>query len=206
MQSESQPFNRSRQAREAENILDHITDRFDDNPQAMEYFYDLFRRVYCQGEEIACSNTLIGTTCIQVPEELIYAVGATPVRLCNGSYHYDQIGGDFMPAKSCSLVKATLGMLYSEEAVPRIGKPKMIINTATCDQKKKSADMLRSMGHEVYDLDLPSNKESPAARIYWRESVHDLAHRLSEVTGNKLTGNRLKAAMVKSASAPILLS
>ena len=44
-------FSRSRQAREAENTLDHITDRFDDNPQGMAYFYDLFRRVYCKGEE-----------------------------------------------------------------------------------------------------------------------------------------------------------
>ncbi len=201
MQSEPQPFKSSRLAREAENILDHITDRFDDNPQAMDYFYDLFRRVYCQGEEIPCRDTLIGTTCIQVPDELIYAVGATPVRLCNGSYHYDQVGGDFMPAKSCSLVKATLGMLHSANPVPRVGRPELIINTATCDQKKKSADMLRGMGHEVYDLDLPSNKESQAARLYWRESVHDLTGRLSEVTGNKLTASSLKVAMAKSASA-----
>ena len=46
-------------------------------------------------------GVLVGTTCIHAPEELIYAMGATPVRLCNGSYHYDQIGADFMPAKSC---------------------------------------------------------------------------------------------------------
>ncbi len=201
MPSEPQPFNRSRQAREAESILDHITDQFDDNPQAMEYFYDLFRRVYCQGEEIPCANTLIGTTCIQVPEELIYAVGATPARLCNGSYHYDQIGGDFMPAKSCSLVKATLGMLHAEDAVPRIGKPKTIINPATCDQKKKSAEMIRGMGYDVHDLDLPSIKDSPAARLYWRESVHALAEQLTTVTGNKLTRKNLNAAMAKTARA-----
>ena len=201
MQSETQSFNRSRQAREAESILDHITDRFDDNPQAMEYFYDLFRRVYCQGEEIPCADTLIGTTCIQVPEELIYAVGATPVRLCNGSYHYDQIGGDFMPAKSCSLVKATLGMLHSNNPVPRTGKPKIIINPATCDQKKKSSEIMRSMGQNVHDLDIPSTKESPAARIYWRESVHDLAEQLTEITGNKLTRKNLNAAIAKTARA-----
>lgn len=202
MQSKPQPFNRSRQARESENILDHITDRFDDNPQAMDYFYDLFRRIYCQGEELPRdTQTLVGTTCIQAPEELIYALGATPVRLCNGSYHYDQIGGDFMPAKSCSLVKATLGMLNSENPVPRVGRPEVIINPTTCDQKKKSANMMRAMGHEVYDLDLPSTKESASARHYWRESVHDFVERLSAITGNKLTRGKLKAAMAKSARA-----
>jgi len=32
---------------------------------------------------------------------------------------YDQIGADFMPAKSCALVKATLGMLHSATRIPR---------------------------------------------------------------------------------------
>jgi benzoyl-CoA reductase/2-hydroxyglutaryl-CoA dehydratase subunit BcrC/BadD/HgdB len=201
MQNEHHPYNRSRQAREAENILDHITDRFDDNPQGMEYFYDLFRRLYCQGEELTHDRPLIGTTCIQAPEELIHAFGAVPVRLCNGSYHYDQIGADFMPAKSCSLVKATLGMLGSENAIPNVGKLDLVVNPTTCDQKKKAAEMFRAMGHEVYDMDMPSTKESESARLFWRESVHDFAERLAKVTGNRLTRGKLKAAMAKTARA-----
>ena len=194
-------FNRSRQAREAEIALDHITDDFDGNPAAMQYFYELFRRVYIQGEALPHSGHLIGTTCIQVPDELIYAVGATPVRLCNGSYHYDQIGADFMPAKSCSLVKATLGMLHTENPVPRIGKPDLIVNPTTCDQKKKASAMMEGMGHTVYDLEMPNAKESEEARLYWRRSVRSFAHKLREVTGKKLTRGNLKAAMAKTARA-----
>lgn len=37
----------------------------------------------------------MGTTCIQIPEELIYALGASPIRLCNGSYYYDNQGAEF---------------------------------------------------------------------------------------------------------------
>jgi benzoyl-CoA reductase/2-hydroxyglutaryl-CoA dehydratase subunit BcrC/BadD/HgdB len=200
-QTKQQPFNRSRQAREAENILRHITDRFDDNPQGMAYFYDLFHRVYCQAEALPRSGALVGTTCIHVPEELIYAMGATPVRLCNGAYHYDQIGGDFMPAKSCSLVKALLGMLCSEDPVPRVGKLDLVVNLTTCDQKKKAGAMIADMGHPVYDLELPPAKESEASRRYWQRSVRDFALRLRQLTGKRLTRKNLRAAMAKTARA-----
>ncbi|MCW8841153.1 MAG: double-cubane-cluster-containing anaerobic reductase [Gammaproteobacteria bacterium] len=194
-------YNLSRQAREAENVLDHITDRFDDNPQAMAYFYELFRRVYCQGEALPRQGTLVGTTCIHAPEELIYAMGATPVRLCNGSYHYDQIGADFMPAKSCSLVKATLGMLGSENAIPRVGKLDLVVNPTTCDQKKKAGAMIEGMGYSVHDLELPPAKESEESRLYWQRSVRQFALRLGRLTGNKLTRKGLKAAMARTAHA-----
>lgn len=200
-QSEQHPYNRSRQAREAEAMLDRITDEFEENPRGMDYFYDLFRRVYCQGETLQSQGVLVGTTCIHAPEELVYAVGATPVRLCNGSYHYDQIGGDFMPAKSCSLVKATLGMLSSDNPVPRIGKPELIVNPTTCDQKKKASALVERMGYNVYDLELPPVKESEESRLYWQRTVREFAQRLGKLTGNRLTRKGLKAAMAKTARA-----
>jgi benzoyl-CoA reductase/2-hydroxyglutaryl-CoA dehydratase subunit BcrC/BadD/HgdB len=195
--SDLKSFNHSRQAREAENTLRLITDSFDDNPQGMAYFYDLFRRVYCQAEVIERTGPLIGTTCIQAPEELIYAMGATPVRLCNGAYHYDQIGGDFMPAKSCSLVKALLGMLHSQDPVPRTGKLDLVVNLTTCDQKKKAGAMMAEMGYPVYDLELPPSKESEASRRYWQRSVRDFTLRLRRLTGKKLTRKNLRAAMAR---------
>ena len=195
------PYHLSRQAGEAENMLDHIVDDFPDNPQSMAYFYDLFRRVYCHGDEVKHEGMLVGTTCIQAPEELIYAFGATPVRLCNGSYHYDQKGADFMPAKSCSLVKATLGMLNSETVIPKIGKPDLIVNPTTCDQKKKASVMIEGMGHSVYELEFPNVKESEASRVYWQRSVRQFAARLRELTGKKLTRKNLQAAMAKTSRA-----
>lgn len=194
-------YHLSRQAREAEETLARITDDFDDNPAAMQYFYDLFRRVYIQGEPLPHQGKLVGTTCIQVPDELIYAVGATPVRLCNGSYHYDQIGADFMPAKSCSLVKATLGMLHADNRIPKIGKPDLIVNPTTCDQKKKASAMIEDMGYRVFDLELPGAKESEEARLYWQRAVRQFAQKLRETTGRKLTKRNLKAAMAKTARA-----
>jgi len=197
------PYSRSRQAGESQTVLDHIVKDFEDNPKAMQYFYDLFQKVYCHGEEVAHEGMLVGTTCIQAPEELIYAFGATPMRLCNGSYHYDQRGGDFMPAKSCSLVKATLGMLSSDNTIPKIGKPDLIVNPTTCDQKKKSSAMIEGLGYAVFDLEFPNVKESEASRVYWQRAVRDFAVRLRALTGKKLTKKNLKAAIARIGRAEV---
>lgn len=182
-------------------MLDRIEHGFNDNPPAMQYFYDLFNRVYCRGEAVEHQGMLVGTTCIQVPEELIYALGATPVRLCNGSYFYDEIGAEFMPAKSCSLVKATLGMLQSDAPIPRIGPLDLVVNPATCDQKTKAGAMIAATGHPIYDVEMPRTTESEGSRLYWRESVHRLVERLSVMTGRKLTRRNLKDAMARTARA-----
>lgn len=189
------PFNRGKLAREAERTLNHITDDFLDNPRAMQYFYDLFRRVFIQGETLAHSGPKVGVTCIHVPEELIHAAGATPVRLCSGSHQFDQAGGDAMPAKSCPLVKATLGRLQAPKAVPDVGKLDLIVNPSSCDQKTKAASLMRELGYPVLDLELPRAKESEAAREFWRRSVKSLAVTLEKTTGRKITRARLKAAM-----------
>lgn len=198
VQPVAQPFNRSKLAREADLTLNHIVDDFIDNPQGMQYFYDLFRRVFVQGEALSKTGPKVGVTCIQVPEELIYAAGATPIRLCNGSYQYDQSGGDFMPAKSCALVKATLGRLQARQQIPDVGKLDLIVNVASCDQKTKASDMMREFGHTVHDLPLPPDKESEPAREYWRRTVRNLAVELQKTTGKRLTRKGIKAAMAKS--------
>lgn len=194
---ETRPFNRSRLAREADAVLTRLTDDFDDPPRAMGYFYDLFRRVYVQGETLPATGPLVGLTCILAPLELVYAVGARPVRLCNGAYHYDQVGADFMPAKSCSLVKATLGMLTSDNAVPRVGRMDLIVNPTTCDQKKKSSALMTAMGYAVHDLEMPAAKDSEAGRIYWQRSVRALARRLEVLTRKRLSRGALRSAMAQ---------
>lgn len=202
-EAEKPAYNLSRPAREAETLLDRIEDDFPDPPAAMRYFYQLFRQVYCQGEPVEHQGMLVGTTCIHAPEELIYALGATPVRLCNGSYHYDQLGADFMPAKSCPLVKATLGMLQARAAVPATESLRLIVNPTTCDQKTKAGVMISAMGYPVHDLELPPAKESEEARLYWQRSVRRLAVRLGRLTGRKLTRKRLKEAMARTARAQV---
>ncbi len=196
-----QPFNLTHQAGEATRMLRSITDDFSDNLVEMNYFYDLYENVYCEGVQLHENKKIVGTMCVQVPDELIYAAGAVPIRLCNGFYTDDHNGADFMPAKSCSLVKATLGMLEAKSTLPFIDRIDDIILPATCDQKRKSGAMITEMGYSVYDMEVPPVKESEEARIYWQRSVRKFAASLKTITGNKLNKTTLKIAMAQVAQA-----
>ncbi|WP_303901064.1 double-cubane-cluster-containing anaerobic reductase [Thiohalomonas denitrificans] len=191
---------RKQLSRESAQALNKIEKDFPDNPKAMDYFYDLYRRIHCEGEVPHPGKKVIGTTCVQVPEELIYAAGAVPVRLCNGSHTYDQLGAEFMPAKSCSLVKATLGMLSSGLA-SWLDEGRDIVNVTTCDQKTKSGRLMEEAGYRVHHLELPPSKESEAARTYWQSNVNGFARELGSLTGHKITRNSLRDSIARVARA-----
>lgn len=183
-------------AMEANETLRVIKEEFQDNPESMSYFYDLFNSVYCDGNPVKHGKKVIGVMCIQAPEELIYAVDAVPVRLCNGSHSYEQIGAESTSAKTCSLVNATVGTLTVNRDAYRKEYDLLAI-PATCDQKKKSIGILKKEGYKIYTLDMPSTKEFESARYYWQSVVKEFALALQKVTGNKITKSSLKEAIVK---------
>ncbi len=185
-------------AMEARNALRIILEDFPDNPDKMGYFYDLFNEFYAEvkGDHIF-PTPIMGIMCIQVPEEIIYAAGARPMRLCSGSYTFEQTGAEFMPAKSCPLVKATLGMLYLKD-MPFKDYLSAIIIPTTCDQKKKAEYMLKEMGYKTYILEMPSVKDTEESRLYWQNSVKGLASAIEDITGNRITKRGLKEALMKT--------
>jgi len=184
------------QAMEAVTVLDALEHEYKDPPEAMRYFYDLFKQVYCEGEPVHQGRKAIGTMCIQAPYEIIHALGGVPVRLCNGFHVDEQTGSDFMPAKSCSLVKATIGMLHGNHT-PTVDELEMVVNLTTCDQKTKAGAMIAEMGYQVYDMELPRIKDSEEGREYWRRSVRKFTKSLSKHTGKKLSRKNLKAAITR---------
>jgi benzoyl-CoA reductase/2-hydroxyglutaryl-CoA dehydratase subunit BcrC/BadD/HgdB len=185
---------RKRHAAEAGETLRRVEHEFPDNPGAMEYFYELFRKVYCQNEAVHDGKPLVGTMCVHVPDELIYAAGAVPVRLCNGAYTFDQIGAERMPARACPLVKATLGALETKAMAP-FADLRLVVNPTTCDQKKKAAEQVAELGYPVHTLEVPPTKDSEAAREYWRASVRRFAREIRTHTGRRITRRGLRAAM-----------
>jgi benzoyl-CoA reductase/2-hydroxyglutaryl-CoA dehydratase subunit BcrC/BadD/HgdB len=187
-------------AMEAKETLARMEEDFGEAPDAMRYFTDLHRRTYCDGQAAPSARKLIGTLCVQVPEELIYAAGAFPVRLCSGAYAYEQVGADFLPARSCPLIKATLGMLHAGMQ-PVAGDLLLIANPTTCDQKKKAGEMLEDLGYRVHQLEMPSSTRSEEGRLYWQRSVVRFRRALEAATGQKITAQSLAAAirMVRAA-------
>jgi benzoyl-CoA reductase/2-hydroxyglutaryl-CoA dehydratase subunit BcrC/BadD/HgdB len=181
-------------AMEAATVLEKMKLEFSEPPQAMEYFYDLHHKIHCEHTSLHDDKVKVGTMCIQAPAEIIYALGAVPIRLCNGFNTDDEIGSDFLPSKSCPLVKATVGQFASKNFVD---KPDVVVSPTTCDQKSKSSAIIEDMGYSVLDMEFPRTKESEESREYWRRSVRKFTKELSIELNKKLTKKSLKASIQK---------
>jgi benzoyl-CoA reductase/2-hydroxyglutaryl-CoA dehydratase subunit BcrC/BadD/HgdB len=181
-------------AMEAATMLDKLKHNFKEPPKAMEYFYDLHERVHCNHESLHDDTVKVGTMCIQVPSEIVHALDAQPVRLCNGFYTNDEIGGDSLPSKACPMVRATIGEFVSENFAD---KPDLVISPTTCDQKSKSGAIIEDLGYKVFDMEFPRTKESEESREYWRRSVRKFTKELSIDLNKKLTKKKLKSAIQK---------
>lgn len=173
---------------------------FPDTPSSMGYFYDFFRQMFTGDSFLPENKQIIATMCVQVPDELIYATGAVPFRLCSGAYAYDQIGAEFLPAKSCPVVRATSGMLTINQELWG-GRLASVVIPTTCDQKKKAAEQIGDLSYNVYSLEMPSSKESDGARFYWQESVKQFVLDLQKITGKKITRKNVKKAIAKKTEA-----
>ncbi len=178
-------------AMETEDVLGRIS--MDEAPQAMGYFYRKLRQFFQQPEGLGhFDKPGIGTFCAQVPLELIEAAGARPVRLCMAAGIWDQAGGELLPAKSCSVVKAMAGMAASQLFFSGVCA---VVAPTTCDGKKKCADLIETMGIAVHRLEMPPSKLSRAARNYWRESVETFMAQLQGWTKQKITRKSLHTAI-----------
>ena len=98
------------------------------------------------------------------------------------------------------VVRATSGMLHINQEFWQDKFAAVVIPT-TCDQKKKAAEQIGDLSYNVYSLEMPSCKESDAARFYWQESVKQFALDLQKITGKKITGENLKMAIAKKTEA-----
>ena len=71
-------------------------DELPHKPDALDPFLNILKHVFVdmQGAVKPKDTPSVGTYCVMVPPELIYAAGAMPVKLCGGSYTAFNIGDD----------------------------------------------------------------------------------------------------------------
>ncbi|RKJ76196.1 2-hydroxyacyl-CoA dehydratase [Butyricicoccus sp. 1XD8-22] len=171
------------------------TEELGDIPQAMKPFLDVLRRVFVDLEDVSRSWGMktVGTYCVMVPSELIWAAGAMPVRLCSGSYTAYTIGDDLVPRDACPLVKSVMG--FGEiEVSPLYSNCSLMVIPVTCDCKKKLAGMLERLKPTV-TLHVPSSKERDADVEEYVRELYRLIPILEEVTGQQVTPRSLAEAI-----------
>ena len=156
------------------------------------YFLDILTSDRRANELKASEGKLVGTLCNFVPEEVILAVGADPVRLCGGDHAAAKRGEDVLPRDVCPAAKATLGLLQDGEGL--WGALDLLVVPTSCDAKAKLPDVAKDFV-PIHTMLLPRSKTDPDARDMWLKQVWEFARYMKRFTGQKLTARLLRAAV-----------
>jgi len=135
---------------------------------------------------------VIGTFCNFVPEELIYAAGCLPIRICAGFYETIEIAEEILAKDICPLIKSSFGFKLVE--LPYFSLCDLVIIPTSCDGKKKLGEILSDY-LEVWPLELPNTKDSSQSKEFWFQEIKIFKKRLEKLSGNEITFSKLKKAI-----------
>jgi benzoyl-CoA reductase/2-hydroxyglutaryl-CoA dehydratase subunit BcrC/BadD/HgdB len=175
-------------------------------PYSLEYFTNILKSIYIElnGVERQAGVKTIGTYCVMIPPELIYAAGAMPVKLCSGSYTAFNVGDEICPRDSCPLIKAAVGC-HALNLLPIYDECALSIIPTSCDCKKKLTFLL-SPYTKVAAFHVPTVKLEDAYKENYIKDLYRLKQSLEAVTAQKITYRRLKLATAAIAGAQLEIS
>ena len=161
-------------------------------PDAAKPFFGILENAFVNlrgisscAEDSAITRKTIGTLCVMVPAELIYAAGAMPVRLCSGSYTAYAIGDDYIPRDACPLVKAVMGF-GKIKALPVFDQCSLLVAPVTCDCEKKLSGVIGAVKNTV-PLHIPPLKKEDADTAVFLRELYRLVPILEKETGRQIT-------------------
>lgn len=167
-------------------------------PEGMKYFDFVISEVHgLRIKEIYQAKKegkkVIGTFCVYVPEELIIALNGVSIGLCAGAEVGSNEAEKYIPRNTCALIKAFMGFKLAG-LCPYVELTDLIVGETTCDGKKKAYEIFNDITKKVYVMEIPNMKEEEGKRL-WNSEVKKFAGKLEELTGEKLTVEKLKAAV-----------
>lgn len=154
--------------------------------QNLHYFTELLKHMFVSLDKDEAEY--IGTYCVMVPDELIYAFGYRPLRLCGGHHTAALIGDELAPRDSCPVVKASIGF-HAMQVVPAYQQCKLAIVPMTCDGKRKSVELL-SQYVPVIPLPIELDKSEGSFPLDV-SALYALIKRIEIETGKKLSDKKL---------------
>lgn len=153
-------------------------------------------RIYQIAEEKKAGKKIVGTLCLFVPDEIIFAAGADRVILCGGKNDTVSIAEQYLPRNICPLIKSSFGSIVNDgcsgvRSCSHFSLVDMVVAENTCDSKKKTYELLGDYV-PTYILDLPQRPDSPEALKYFSGELEKFKTVMEQLTGNKVTVEKLK--------------
>ena len=149
----------------------------------------------------------VGIICCHVPEELFYAADILPVRMRATNCIDNSEAQAWMSSFSCSFARGLLQYWLE-------GPYKELDGFVTSDGCMQSSRMhdnaayintIKNTGKFIRQIDAP-RKISSRAYPFYRAELQDLITDLEKLTGNKITDEKLKAAIAKCNEARELIA
>lgn len=165
--------------------------------KSLDYFqksYDI--RVGQLKEKRAKGTKVVGTFCLFVPDEIIFAAGADRVVLCGGRTDTIALAEQSLPRNICPLIKSSFGAVVGaccggNLSCAHVQLVDVVVAEATCDGKKKMYELLPGY-LPAYVLDLPQKPGSPEAITYFLSELRKFGTYLEDLTGNTIHDEELK--------------
>ena len=145
---------------------------------------------------------LVGTFCLFVPDEIIFAAGADRIILCGGKNDTVSIAEQYLPRNICPLIKSSFGSILNNgcsgvKSCSHFSMVDLIVAENTCDSKKKMYELLGDYV-PTYVIDLPQRPDSPEALNYFLGELYKFKGVMEQLTGNKITVEQLKMEIKSS--------
>ncbi len=158
--------------------------RQDCSPE-FEYFLNILS-MQADGKKLIdyYNRPAAGLYCVQVPLELIDAMGFQPVRLISGSQVMHWLSSGLLPVLACPFIKSCVGSFNRENSLERACDT--IVMPTTCDWNVKMDQMLPDSAPDFYKIELPHIKESEKGRKRWFEEILDFKEYLEKLAGRSL--------------------
>ena len=144
-------------------------------------------------EEKAKGRKIVMMFCEFTPRELILAADAVPVCACGGSHEMAVAAERELPANLCPLIKSSYGFAL-EQANPIFEISDLVVAETTCDGKKKMFERLQEF-RPLHVLELPQKPDDDGGFLRWKCEIVKLRGILEELTGNRITDDRLRDAI-----------
>jgi len=166
-------------------------------PKGMEYFDSVVSEVHGGRvkelvEQRAKGDKVFVTFCIYVPDEMIIAANGSWVGLCGGADLTIPKAEEVLPRNLCPLLKSSFGFKL-ERICPYFQVADLVVGETTCDSKKKAFELLRDYV-PMYVMEVPQRKGDKDLEL-WLSELYTFKDKVEEVTGNKITSEKLAQAI-----------
>lgn len=165
--------------------------------ESLDHIKNSYNSRICQiAHERKAGKKIVGTLCLFVPDEIIFAADADRVILCGGKNDTVSIAEQYLPRNICPLIKSSFGSIVNNgcsgvRSCSHFSLVDMVVAENTCDSKKKMYELLGDY-IPTYALDLPQKPDSFEAIKYFLGELNRFKDVMEQLTGNKVTEEQLK--------------